>query len=81
MTFNDWRQRLKVLRGIALLEGGHPVKDAAIELGYVTPSAFIAMFRRHMGMTPQEYLQVHPGKSLKMPRRGQDKAPPNQETT
>jgi len=34
-----------------------------------------------MGMTPQEYLQVHPGKSLKMPRRGQDKAPPNQETT
>lgn len=56
MTFNDWRQRLKVLRGIALLEAGRPVKDAAIELGYVTPSAFIAMFRRHMGMTPQEYL-------------------------
>nr|WP_316639429.1 helix-turn-helix transcriptional regulator [uncultured Roseateles sp.] len=57
MSFNEWRQRLKVLRGIALLEGGRAVKDAALELGYSAPSAFIAMFQRQIGMTPQAYLR------------------------
>lgn len=57
MSFNEWRQRLKVLRGIALLEAGRAVKEVALELGYSAPSAFIAMFLRQMGMTPQAYLR------------------------
>lgn len=57
MSFNEWRQRLKVVRGIALLEAGRAVKDVALELGYSAPSAFIAMFQRQMGMTPQAYLR------------------------
>ncbi len=57
MSFNEWRQRLKVLRGIALLERGRAVKDVALELGYSAPSAFIAMFQRQTGMTPQAYLR------------------------
>lgn len=55
MPFNEWRQRLKVVHGIALLEAGHAVKDVALELGYSAPSAFIAMFQRQVGMTPQAY--------------------------
>ena len=55
MPFSEWRQRLKVIRGIALLEAGRAVKDVAIELGYGSPSAFIAMFQRHAGCTPEQY--------------------------
>lgn len=55
MPFNEWRQRLKVIHSIALLEAGHAVKDVALELGYSAPSAFIAMFHRQVGMTPQAY--------------------------
>ncbi|QPF74084.1 helix-turn-helix transcriptional regulator [Roseateles sp. DAIF2] len=57
MSFNEWRQRLKVVRGIALLERGRAVKEVALELGYSAPSAFIAMFQRQIGMTPQAYLR------------------------
>ena len=57
MPFSEWRQRLKVIRGIALLEAGRAVKDVAIELGYGSPSAFIAMFCKQIGMTPQAYIR------------------------
>lgn len=55
MSFSAWRQRLKVLQAIALLEDGRPVQDTALELGYSSASAFIAMFQRLMGLTPEEY--------------------------
>lgn len=57
MSFNEWRQRLKVLKGIALLEAGHAVKRVAMDLGYSAPSAFISMFQRQVGLTPQAYMQ------------------------
>lgn len=61
MPFSEWRQRLKVLRGIALLESGRAVKDVALELGYSAPSAFIKMFSKHVGVTPQAYTQNRGG--------------------
>lgn len=55
MSFSAWRQRLKVVQAIALLEAGHAVQDTALELGYSSASAFIAMFQSLMGLTPEEY--------------------------
>lgn len=55
MSFSAWRQRLKVVQAIALLETGHAVQATALELGYSSSSAFIAMFQRLMGLTPEEY--------------------------
>jgi AraC-like DNA-binding protein len=52
MSFNEWRQRLKLVTALTLLETGMPVKAVAQHLGYGTTSAFIAMFRRLMGMSP-----------------------------
>lgn len=52
MSFNDWRQRLKLVASISLLEGGASVKDVAAALGYNGPSAFIAMFRKMTGESP-----------------------------
>ncbi|MBI3144547.1 MAG: helix-turn-helix transcriptional regulator [Pseudogulbenkiania sp.] len=55
MSFSEWRQRLKVVQAIALLEAGRTVQAIALELGYSNASAFIAMFQRLMGLTPEEY--------------------------
>jgi len=52
MSFNDWRQRLKLLTALSLLEAGHPIQSIAYRLGYSTASAFIAMFRQLTGMSP-----------------------------
>lgn len=52
MSFNDWRQRLKVLAALSLLEEGRSVQEISRTLGYGNPSAFIAMFRRLMGASP-----------------------------
>ena len=54
MSFAEWRQRLRLVRALAMLEEGAAVQSVALELGYSTASAFIAMFHRMMGMTPEE---------------------------
>jgi AraC-like DNA-binding protein len=38
-----------------LLEAGDKVESIALDLGYASSSAFIAMFRRLMHITPDEY--------------------------
>lgn len=55
MTLSEWRQRLCVLSAMPALEAGESVENVAHDLGYNSVSAFIAMFRRMMGVTPDEY--------------------------
>ncbi|MBZ5758929.1 MULTISPECIES: AraC family transcriptional regulator [Rhizobium] len=54
MSFNDWRQRLKLVAALAMLEADMPVRRVAQELGYGSASAFIAMFRRLTGSSPTQ---------------------------
>ena len=58
MTFGKWRQQLRLMHAMRLLAEGSKVTYAALEAGYSTPSAFISMFRKALGMTPREYF--HP---------------------
>ncbi len=60
LTFGAWRQRLRLLAAIARLARGQPVTAVAYDLGYDSPSAFIAMFRRSLGATPGRYLKPAP---------------------
>ncbi|MNK83493.1 HTH-type transcriptional repressor of iron proteins A [compost metagenome] len=63
MSFVEWRQRLRVVKAMPLLEAGRTVETIAFDLGYSSASAFIAMFRRLMGVTPDEFRKgaaVHP---------------------
>ncbi|WP_260600194.1 AraC family transcriptional regulator [Sphingomonas endolithica] len=53
--FSEWRQRARALRSIEMLAEGLPVTTIAMDLGYDNVSAFIAMFRRTMGVTPGRY--------------------------
>jgi AraC-like DNA-binding protein len=55
MSLVEWRQRLRVVRALPLLEAGQKVEAIAFDLGYGSASAFIAMFKRLMGETPDEF--------------------------
>ena len=55
MTFGRWRQQLRLLHALRLLAAERPVTAVAIEVGYESPSAFIAMFKRTLGTTPHRY--------------------------
>lgn len=57
MGFQQWRQLLRLLTAVTLLSEGMQVTTVAVELGYASPSAFIAMFRSRMGKSPGQYLQ------------------------
>ena len=57
LPFAAWRQQARLLRGLELLASGESVTSVALELGYETPSAFIAMFRRALGTTPGRYFR------------------------
>ncbi|MGC0175398.1 helix-turn-helix domain-containing protein, partial [Klebsiella pneumoniae] len=53
--FNEWRQRIRLLRALELLAAGKPVTAIALDLGYDNVSAFIGLFRRMFGTTPGRY--------------------------
>ncbi len=55
MSLAQWRQRLRAVQAMQRLESGDKVESIALDLGYASASAFIAMFRKLMGMTPDEY--------------------------
>jgi AraC-like DNA-binding protein len=55
MTLAEWRQRLRAVKAMALLEAGGKVEHIAQDLGYASTSAFIGMFRRLTGTTPDGY--------------------------
>ena len=52
ISFQEWRLRNKLVAAIALLDEGLPVHVVAYDLGFRSPSAFIAMFRRMTGVSP-----------------------------
>ncbi len=57
LTFGAWRERLRLLAAISRLGAGQSVTTVSYETGYHSPSAFIAMFKRTMGMPPGRYFR------------------------
>ncbi|WMJ70934.1 helix-turn-helix transcriptional regulator [Stenotrophomonas sp. 24(2023)] len=58
MGLAEWRQRLRVLLALPRLLEGEAVTTVALSLGYDTPSAFIAVFKRELGLTPTGYTRA-----------------------
>ncbi|WP_230952439.1 AraC family transcriptional regulator [Burkholderia cepacia] len=56
LTFVAWRQQMRVAEAITRLALGQSVAQVAKDLGYRSASAFIVMFRRITGESPQRYL-------------------------
>jgi AraC-like DNA-binding protein len=57
MTFGQWRQQARLLHGLERLAVGDKVVDVALALGYDSPSAFAAMFKRQFGETPAAFFR------------------------
>ncbi len=55
--FAEWRRQMRLLEAIDRLGKGHTVTRVALDLGYESPSAFIAMFRRTLGASPGKYFR------------------------
>ncbi len=55
MSFGQWRARLRLLKALAWLKGDMPIQEIGWRLGYGSTSAFIAMFNRELGCSPQRY--------------------------
>ncbi len=55
MSFGEWRQRLRFLASIEALDSQRSIQEIAFDMGYSTSSAFIAMFQRQAGCTPEHY--------------------------
>ncbi|WP_341912901.1 helix-turn-helix transcriptional regulator [Ferrovibrio terrae] len=55
LGFQAWRQQARLAEALAQLSGGKPVALVARDLGYASPAAFTAMFRRSLGITPGRY--------------------------
>jgi AraC-like DNA-binding protein len=56
ITFATWRQNVRLMEAMSRLATGHSVTEVAFDVGYSSPSAFTAMFRRAFGVPPTQYM-------------------------
>jgi len=57
MNFQRWRQQARLMEALTRLASGQAVTTVALDLGYESPSAFTAMFRRTLGCAPRDYFE------------------------
>lgn len=56
MNFTQWLRQAKLIQAMTDLVNNKPILHIALDLGYDSPSAFSAMFKRATTMTPSEYI-------------------------
>lgn len=55
LTFGQWKRQIILTKSLTRLAEDEPVTTVAFDMGYKSPSAFIAMFRKALGKTPSKY--------------------------
>lgn len=55
LSFQRWRARFRAAAAIEALAAGDSSAGAMAAAGYTSPSAFIEMFRREVGVTPSQF--------------------------
>lgn len=55
LPFGRWRTLLRLQAALPMLAAGDAAGRVAVRVGYDTPSAFVAAFRRELGVTPAAY--------------------------
>ena len=63
ITFGRWRTLVRLQAAIARLANGGKVASVSGLVGYETPSAFVAAFRRETGLTPADYFRHMTGRA------------------
>ncbi len=57
ISFGSWRRQARLLVAMSQLASGNSVANVALDLGYQSPSAFTAMFKRVLGHPPSLFFQ------------------------
>jgi AraC-like DNA-binding protein len=57
IPFSRWRTAVRLRAALPYLASGEPISTVADRVGYQTPSAFVAAFRRETGLTPGAYFR------------------------
>ncbi|MDY7103486.1 MAG: helix-turn-helix transcriptional regulator [Actinomycetota bacterium] len=70
LTFGRWRTNARLAAALAHLGAGSGVAATARRVGYATPSAFVAAFRRELGTTPARYTVDAPPAAGELDDRG-----------
>jgi AraC-like DNA-binding protein len=60
VTFATWRQNVRLIEAMSRLSTGQSVTAVAFDVGYSSPSAFTAMFRRAFGVPPTQFFVESP---------------------
>jgi AraC-like DNA-binding protein len=55
MSLAVWRSQVRVMEAASRIASGETINSVAYEMGYESPSAFIAMFHRILGAPPRAY--------------------------
>lgn len=58
LKYRQWVQQVQIAEAICRLGRGESIARISDALGYASPSAFSAMFKRTFGVAPNQYLQV-----------------------
>ncbi|MEW2546916.1 helix-turn-helix transcriptional regulator [Streptomyces sp. NPDC047002] len=55
LSFGRWRTRVRLRAGLEHMAANRPLAAVARQVGYTTPSSFVAAFRAETGRTPGAY--------------------------
>ncbi|PXX54032.1 AraC-like DNA-binding protein [Nocardia tenerifensis] len=55
ISFGQWRTQIRLAASLPLLAAGLPIARIATRVGYASPSAYVAAFRRAVGVSPGRY--------------------------
>lgn len=55
ISFGHWRTQIRLAASLPLLAAGLPIARIAVRVGYANPSAYVAAFRRAVGISPGRY--------------------------
>jgi AraC-like DNA-binding protein len=56
MTLGQWRRRARILAAVSMLADGSSVTRVAIDIGYASPSSFVAAFRAELDTPPGKFM-------------------------
>ena len=54
-SFALWRQHLRLIQSLSLLESGLSIQNIAHQVGYQNDSSYIKAFKERFGLTPQQF--------------------------